>query len=230
MSNEMQPGIANQNKNPSLNPDSCVQHLGHVGLTPSFQPESRPINVEVLFNSGNLLVRALDTPRIARNEFGKFSLNYDSIDRETADLFGRGDEHGLWYASSTLVLPGKKIPTYKGFGFMFNGATATLHHIHEQDSASNGQGDSFNAAASDLTSLADLATRIPDGGASMNEVNATFRSPDLAGFFAIKAPKQSAKIEAWLLQQRTKESTGNDYPVYIYMISTEEIYRFGHLL
>lgn len=93
-----------------------------------------------------MLVRGLETPAISSDSAGNYGLNYDIIDSETDNLFGEGDPQSDLYMSSTLLLPGKHIPTYKNFGFIFNGATARLHHIHHQDSGSHGHGDNFYAA------------------------------------------------------------------------------------
>lgn len=185
--------------------------------------DQAPDEVEQLFQSGNLLVRALDDPTVTRDRAGGFAFNYDAIDRETDDLFGRGDEHGLWYASSTLLLPDKHIPTYKGYGFMFDGQTAELHHIHDMDSGANGQGESFRADKTELSSLAELAARVNNQAPIMNEVNATFQASDLKGIFALEAKRPGAQISAWLMQKRIKRTTGVDLPLYVYDIDAGQI-------
>lgn len=221
--------MSEDNKTTALHPENSSlppEHtsiLGGVAVRDGFSAESAPDEVEQLFQSGNLLVRALDPPAIRRDRANDFSLQYDVIDRETDDLFGRGDEHGLWYASSTLLLPERRIPTYKGYGFMFNGQTAELHHIHEKDSGSGGQGEDFVAAKTELSSLAELAATVNDEAPVMNEVNATFQGSDLKGIFAVDAKRPSARVSAWLLQKRLKSTTGLEFPLYIYDIDAGKI-------
>jgi hypothetical protein len=197
--------------------------LGHLAVHDGPSAESLSQEVEQIFTEGNLLVRGLDAPALDRDETGAFSLKYDTIDRETDDMFERGDAHGLWYASSTLLLPGKTIPTYKNFGFMFNGATSEIHHVSNQDSGSSGQGDRFRAAESTLTSLADLAAVVTNKSPRMNEVNATFQSTDLKGIFALEAPNPTAKLHAWFMRQHMKDTTGIEYPLYAYDVGAGEI-------
>lgn len=192
--------------------------IGQVILAESASGEAAPSDAERVFASGRMLVRGMDAPSVERDTAGNFTLNFEVIDRETDDMFGRGDEHGLWYASSTLVLPGQHVPTYKNFGFMFDGATADIHHVHEQDSGSSGQGEDFWADKSDLTTLDELAEVIKDSPPVMNEVNATFRADDLKGIFALEARRPTAKINAWFTREHMRQTTGAELPLYVYDI------------
>ena len=180
-------------------------------------------SIEEVFKSGNLLVRGLDAPAIISDGAGNYGLKYDIIDGETDNMFGEDDQQGELYMSSTLILPGKHIPTYKNFGFMFNGATAKLHHVHPQDSGSHGHGDNFFAATSNLHSLADLAAVVSNEEPQMNEVNATFEGSDLKGIFALEARKPVGKVSALLMQQRLKMTIGVELPIYVYDVSVGDI-------
>ncbi len=202
--------------------------LGGLAMSSLTSAELTPEEeVDYIFRSGNLLVRGLRTWPVRSDALGRLEINYDIIDGETADLFGKSDErHAMEYISSTLLLPGKHIPTYENFGFMFNGATAELHHIHHQDSGSVGHGDNFSAAESNLQSLADLAAVVSDEEPKMNEVNATFKQDDLIGIFALEVKKPVGKVSALLMQQRIAQLTGKEFPVYVYDIDAGEITRW----
>lgn len=170
---------------------------------------------EKVFENGTLLVRALDSPRITKTPAG-IGLDYDAINNELEDLQDQEGD-GLSYASSTLLLPGKRVPTYKGFGFMFDGSESELHHLHPQDSGSNGQGKDFRAAESRITSLAELAEVIQENPTPpMNEVNASFRESNLMGIFANEASKPTNKLDAWFTRHHLTNKTDKQLPLYIY--------------
>lgn len=182
-------------------------------------------HAEKLFETGTLLVRALDSPRIVKTPEGP-GFDYDVIDNELEYLQDEEGD-GLSYASSTLLLPGKRISTYKGFGFMFDGSESELHHLHTQDSGSNGQGKDFRAAESNITSLAELAEAIKDNPTPpMNEVNASFREPNLVGIFANEADKPTNKLDAWFARYHMTERMDKQLPLYIYDTSVGAIQQW----
>ena len=173
-------------------------------------------DIEKLFESDAILVRAMDSPHLFKDATD-IGLSYETIDRELNDILE--SPNGLSYASSTLLIPEKRIPTYKGFGFIFDGNKSDVHHLMEMDSASSGQGDDFSASESEIYSLAQLATLIKENPTpSMNEVNATFKSESLKGLFALEAPKASAVIDGWFMQQHIKQTTNIELPLFTYSI------------
>ena len=172
--------------------------------------------VEKLFHDGTLLVRGLDSPRLYKDG-NAIGLDYGTIDYEMNDI--QEEPLGLSYASSTLLLPEKRIPTYKSFGFMFDARKSALHHLFPQDSASNGQEDDFRAAESSITSLEQLASVIKEESApKMNEVVGSFKADSLVGLFAVEAPRPTAKIDAWFMQQHLKHASNVELPLYIYSV------------
>jgi hypothetical protein len=180
---------------------------------------------EKLFENGALLVRALDSPRIIKTPEGP-GLDYSTIDTEFDDLQDQ-DGNGLHYASSTLLLPGKQIQTYKGFGFMFNGSESELHHLHTEDSGSNGMDDDSRATESNITSLAELAETIQqDPIPPMNEVNASFREANLVGIFAKDAARPTNKLDAWLTRRHLTTEYGIELPLYLYDIEAGAIQQW----
>lgn len=196
--------------------DTRTHGLGGVALIDVTAGEE-PINptVEKLFETGHLLVRALDSPRISVDSQRNPTLDYRVIDREVGEL--RDGDDGLSYASSTLLVPEKRVPTYKAFGFMFNGEKSAIHHVHTQDSGSHGQGDKFQATESDTQSLSELMVSVRETPTpTMNEVVGSFNLSNLVGIFAVKAPKPSAKIDAWLTQRHITEDTDIRLPIYMY--------------
>lgn len=198
-----------------------------VSVVPCSETETAPkSDVIELFESETLLVRAMDSLRLSRDGTD-IVLDYETIDRELSEVLESPD--GLSYASSTLLIPEKSVPTYKGFGFIFDGNKSDIHHLSEMDSVSSGQGDDFRASKSDIHSLAELATAVKEETSpNMNEVNATFKSESLKGLFALEAMRASSVIDAWFSQQHIKQTTGIDLPLYTYSIKQGALKETTH--
>jgi len=168
-----------------------------------------------IFQRDNLLARAMSTLPIERQEDGSLAHSFRIWDEEV-DLMGSSS--GLTSASSTLLVPGEVVPTYKAYGFLMNAEESEIIHIAEMDSVSRGNvlhGD-FQASPSDLENLNQLADRVRgEKKSQMNEVNANFKKESVKGLFAVDALSPHNKLDI-LLAQKHLESKGLNLPMFIY--------------
>ena len=121
-------------------------------------------------------------------------------------------------ASTTLLLSGEDIPTYKAMGFLIDSANTDLIHIAENDSASSGEtskGD-FHAFGESLTSLNELSEQIRGEGGkhSMNEVNVNMKDNAYVGIFS-NTDKRSIAFGI-ILQKLSEIQMGKRLPLYMY--------------
>lgn len=170
--------------------------------------------VEELFNEDKMLVRAMDEPFLRRNDS---SLFYDfSVWAEEADI-ARNDK--LTSLSSTLLVPGEKIPTYKNVGFLLNSEKADIIHVADSDSGSMGNvadGD-FVANPTDLKTLSDLAAKTrTEKLRDMNEVNVNIKDDAIVGLFVNKCLSERPKAIILLAQEYYKLQTGKELPIFTY--------------
>lgn len=170
--------------------------------------------IEELFNEDKMLVRAMDEPSLRRNDS---SLFYDfSVWAEEADI-AKNDR--LTSLSSTLLVPGEKIPTYKNMGFLLNSEKADIVHVADSDSGSMGNvadGD-FVANPTDLKTLSDLAAKTrTEKLRDMNEVNVNIKDDAIEGLFVNKCPSERPKAMILLAQEYYKLQTGKELPIFTY--------------
>lgn len=171
-------------------------------------------SIEELFNEDKMLVRAMDEPFLRRNDN---SLFYDfSVWAEEADI-AKNDR--LTSLSSTLLVPGEKIPTYKNMGFLLSGEKADIIHVADSDSGSMGNiadGD-FVANQTDLKTLSDLAVKTrTEKLRDMNEVNVNIKDDAIVGLFVNKCPSERPKAMILLAQEYYKLQTGKELPIFTY--------------
>lgn len=156
----------------------------------------------------------MDEPFLRRNDS---SLFYDfSVWAEEADI-AKNDR--LTSLSSTLLVPGEKIPTYKNMGFLLNSEKADIIHVADSDSGSMGNvadGD-FVANPTDLKTLSDLATKTrTEKLHDMNEVNVNIKDDAIVGLFVNKCPSERPKAMILLAQEYYKLQTGKELPIFTY--------------
>ena len=171
--------------------------------------------IEELFDKDKLLVRAMDVPVLAKRESG---LVYDfSVWAEEVEQMKRGE---FTSGSSTLLVKGEVVPTYKNMGFLIDGEKAEAFHIAESDSGSNGDiaDGTFVANDTDLHSLAELAQRVRSKHSKiMNEVNINIKDGSaVLGLFVNKAMSEAPKAHILMAQEYFKMQTGKTLPIYVY--------------
>ncbi|MBE5738782.1 MAG: hypothetical protein E7354_03560 [Clostridiales bacterium] len=174
-------------------------------------------SIDELYEKNRLIVRAMDWPRITRVDGSNFAYDFSTWAGEIA-LAQSPD--GLTSASSTLLVPGVDVPTYKSIGFMINGDTAEIEHISETDSSSCGNkanGD-FYAFGESLADLDELVSNIREKHTSgvMNEVNITISPEDIVGLFYSSSSNDRNRLYALLAKYMIAEQMQVDLPIYEY--------------
>ena len=167
-----------------------------------------------LFDNDKLLVRAMDTPELIRSGGG---LAYDFTTWAEEIDIAKNDR--LTCLSSTLLVKGEGIPTYKNLGFIVNSEKAEIVHVADQDSGSSGNitDGTFFANKTDLHTLSDLANRTREKKLKdMNEVNINIKNDAIVGLFFNKAPSDRSKAFALMAQEYYKMQTGIKLPIFIY--------------
>ena len=169
--------------------------------------------VQDLFSSDKLLARAVDTPSLTRTAEG---IAYDfSLWEEYREGIDAREGTSL---STTLLVKGEKVQTYKGIGFLINSDKVEVFHINKQDNGSHGdikQGN-FSANPADFATLPELAEQIrKDHLHDYNECKINMESTDAyVGLFAGSLDRQ--KAFAILAQQYYYTQTGKELPIYVY--------------
>ena len=168
-----------------------------------------------LFDNDKLLVRAMDPPNLTRNGGG---LAYDFTTWAEEIDIAKNDR--LTCLSSTLLVKGKKIPTYKNLGFIVNSEKAEIVHVSDKDSGSSGNitDGTFFANKTDLHTLSELADRTREKNLSdMNEVNINIKDDAIVGLFFNKAlSDHRSKAFVLMAQEYYKMQTGVELPIFIY--------------
>lgn len=170
-------------------------------------------SVQDLLTKDKLLARAMDVPfwSIAKSahDFSTWAKEVDFLMNE-----------GLTSLSTTLLVSGEKIPTYKNIGFLINGDLVDVKHVADTDSGSGGDfaNGSFIANETDIYTLSELADRTRNEHLrGMNEVNVNVNSEDaFIGLFVNKTKSDMPKAQILLAQEYYKQQTGKTLPIYIY--------------
>lgn len=173
-------------------------------------------DVQSLFEQGKILARAMETPSIYRNSKTK-DISYDfSV---WADEYESAKQEGLWSISTTLLISGESIPTYKSIGFLLNSDNTDVRHIAEIDSGSSGNeknGD-FRANSTEIKTLSELKDIIQSKHENvMNEVNINMRENAYIGLFANKVSNQLQVAQMLLAQKYYELQTNDILPMYVY--------------
>ena len=184
--------------------------------------------IEELFGKDKLLVRAMDAPVLAKRDFGlvyDFSIWAEEIEQMKKGMFTSG--------SSTLLVKGEVVPTYKNMGFLIDGEKAEAFHIAESDSGSNGDiaDGTFVANHTDLNSLAELAQRVRSKHSKiMNEVNINIKdSSAVLGLFVNKAKSEAPQAHILMAQEFLIIQTGKRLPIYVYDSKAGELTEYNPL-
>jgi len=153
-------------------------------------------------------------PFLRRNES---SLFYDfSVWAEEVDI-AKNDR--LTSLSSTLLVSGERIPTYKNMGFLLNSEKADIIHVADSDSGSMGNiaDGNFFANQTDLKNLSDLVSKTrTEKLRDMNEVNVNIKDDAIVGLFVNKCPSERPKALILLAQEYYRQQTGKELPIFIY--------------
>lgn len=167
-----------------------------------------------LLQRNKLLARAMDVPSLKR-EGANFAYDFSTW----ANEYEIAENEGLDSVSSTLLVNGEKVPTYKAIGFLLNSDNTEILHVSERDSCSCGDTKSgtFKAQTENLGTLDALAKCVSEKKENvMNEVNVNFKSDAFVGIFVNKAISQLPLAQALLAQKTFELQTGKSLPVYGY--------------
>ena len=168
-----------------------------------------------LFEQGKILARAMENPNITRiSKTNSFYYDFSDVIAEFDEARTKGKD----CASTTLIMSGKKIPTYRAYGFLIDSKKTDLIHISERDSGSSGEiskGD-FRAYTESLSSLDELSQQIreEDGSTSMNEVNVCMKDDAYIGIFT--NPDKRSIAFGIILQKLNDILFGAVLPLYMY--------------
>lgn len=180
-----------------------------------------------LFKQGKILARAMETPSIYRNSKTK-DISYDfSV---WADEYESAKQEGLWSLSTTMLISGESIPTYKSIGFLLNSDNTDVRHIAEMDSGSSGNeknGD-FRANSTEIKTLSELKDIIQSKHENiMNEVNINMRENAYIGLFANKVSNQLQVAQMLLAQKYYELQTNDILPMYVYDKENGQLENFN---
>lgn len=181
-------------------------------------------DAKTLYNEGKLLVRAMDYPGLSHGISG---LQYDcSIWANEFCILMNG---GMSSVSTTLIIPGVGVSTYKNIGFLVNSDLADCFHISKIDSGSRGDvrnGD-FWAKEPDFATISELADYIKtNNDTNMNEVNINTTIDSVVGLFISECPAQDKLLQRTYIAKRClKSMMGIDYPIYSYNFQEGKLNR-----
>ncbi|MBR1648724.1 MAG: hypothetical protein IJ689_03895 [Alphaproteobacteria bacterium] len=168
-----------------------------------------------LFNEDKILARAMELPMVCLNARREKSYDF-TIWAEEVDI-AKNDR--LTCLSSTLLVAGESIPTYKSIGFLVDSRKAEIVHVAEMDSGSSGNiiYGNFSANHSDIHTLQELADKThKEKLYNMNEVNINIKDDALIGLFFNQAPSDRNKAWTLLAQEYYKMQTGTELPIFVY--------------
>lgn len=164
--------------------------------------------------NSRFIVRAMDNPNLKRDN-GKLVNDFSTW----ASEYELARSQGLYSLSTTLLVPGETIPTYKPIGFILDEEKCTIRHIAEEDSGSCGNelnGD-FQANKTDINSLDELESRIKQKHQNvMNEINVNINDDAIIGLFANKSISNRTMANIILAQKYFIMQTGKELPIYMY--------------
>ena len=170
-----------------------------------------------LYEQNKLLVRAMDWPQLSNGING---LQYDCT--TWANEFCMLLNGNLNSLSSTLIIPGVGVSTYKNIGFLIDSDTSECFHIAKSDSGSNGnvQNGDFHANKADFSTLSELADYIIENNSTgINEVNINTSIDSVVGLFINECSNQEKLLEMIYLAKRCiKSITGIDFPIFLYNV------------
>lgn len=172
-------------------------------------------DAQILYNNGKLLVRAMSWPQLKNGING---LEYDCT--TWANEFCMLTSGCLSSASSTLIIPGVGVSTYKNIGFLINSDFANCFHISKSDSNSSGdiKNSDFFANKADFQTITELANYIKaTNDTTMNEVNIQTSIDSVVGLFINECLQQDKLLQMIYVVKKCLETlTGIDYPIYSY--------------
>lgn len=174
-------------------------------------PESTAYTLE-LFSHGRLVARALPPPALRGTGF-----DFSRLDGEMSLMVDLPK-----HRSTTLLIPGENVPTYKAVGFLLDSQDRdiVIEDVADDDSGSGTDGEDNHLVASPttLSTLAELASSIrATHPGVMNEVNVTLSSSAVRGLFALATPKnRRPQFEAALMQQHLVKMGYPVLPIFIY--------------
>lgn len=173
-------------------------------------------NAIEVFDSSNLIIRAVDNPRLSR-ENGRIIYDCSTLAQEFEMMLSEG---GMSSVSSTLLIPNEHVSTYKAIGYLVDARKVNCFHICKSDSGSFGNttnGD-FNANNADFNTVSELAQYIKstkDG--NMNEINMNIKIDGVIGLVYNEATDNIRNMQAMIIFQSTLYRLTNTlYPIYMY--------------
>lgn len=173
-------------------------------------------NVTELLGENKLLARAMDFPSV-RRPIGDVGIAYDFS--TWAEEYDIAKIKGLTSLSTTLLVKGEIVPTYKAIGFLVDGNKSKVRHVSEYDSGSNGNEASgnFKAGTPNLESLDKLANVIHQKQEeTMNEVNINMNEDAYVGLFTNQAGSLKTLASIIMAQKYYELQTGKVLPIYTY--------------
>lgn len=173
------------------------------------------MDVERLFLDNKVLIRAMDMPSFVK--FGS-DLAFDcSVWINEFDLMKKNIFSSV---STTLLVSGVAVSTYKNIGYLVDSTQVDCFHISKSDSGSHGNllnGDFF-AFEKDFEIISDLAKYIKGSNdTTMNEVNVNMNLNAVIGLVLNKCINEYPLLRSLLiLKNALYEYTQIDYPIYEY--------------
>lgn len=138
-------------------------------------------NIMNLFEKGELLARGME-PAILNKDYrtGKIYYDYSGVSGELNEAKANGKDT----ASTSLLILGNRMNTYKANGFLIDSNKTDIVHISLTDSGSFGGGNDFHASGESLSSLQELVETSNSGDYNpMNEINVNMRAEAYRGIF-----------------------------------------------
>lgn len=169
-----------------------------------------------VFHNNNLIIRAVDNPRLVRDN-DSFTYDCTILAREFELMMSPS---GMTSVSTTLLIPGEQIPTYKPIGYLIDAKKADCFHICKIDSNSSGNiidGD-FYASEPDFQTTEELARYIKENkDTNMNEINLNLKLDGVIGLVFNDAINSIRSLKAMIIFQRLLLKITNIlYPIYMY--------------
>ena len=169
-----------------------------------------------VFNLDNLIIRAVDNPNLVRH-CEEVIYDCSTIAQEFEMMMS---DKGISSVSSTLLVPGEHVCTYKAVGYLIDSRRADCFHICKSDSGSRGNifdGD-FSASKADYDSIHELAEYIKNmNDQNMNEINVNLKLDGVVGLVFNDSINYIRNLQAVLVfQSALSKLTNNYYPIYMY--------------
>lgn len=138
-------------------------------------------NIISLFKKGELLARGMESSNLNREyRTGKIYYDYSGVSGEINEAMVNGKDT----ASTSLLISGNRMNTYKANGFLIDSNKTDIVHISLTDSGSSGGGNDFYASGESLSSLQELVETSNSGNYNpMNEINVNMGVEAYRGIF-----------------------------------------------